>query len=204
MSHDHMMMDHSGMDHSGMDHSGMDHSGMDHSGMDHSGMDHSKMDHSGMNHGDMMMMQMTFYASAKVTILFDQWQTTGAGDLIGSCIGIFLLAILYEGLKYFREWLYRRHYVALNVSKITAPGMNGSEINQTITNVSWIKSILSCSHFIQTMLHFLQLVISYLLMLIVMTFNVWVCIAVVLGCTVGYFLFGWQKGYMVDITEHCH
>jgi len=197
MSHNHMTMDHSGMDHSGMDHSGMDHSGMD-----HSGMDHSKMGHHGMAMD--MMMQMYFTTSTEVTILFEGWQTTGVGDLVGSCIGIFVFAILYEGLKYFREWLHRRQYVAINVNKVSTPGMNGTEINRTTTNISWAASILSSSHFIQTFLHLIQLVISYLLMLIVMTFNVWCCIAVVLGCTVGYFLFGWQKGYMVDITEHCH
>jgi len=186
-----------------MDHNGMDHNEMDHSGMDHSGMDHSKMDHSGMGHTGMSM-QMTFYASTHVTILFDGWQTTGVGDLIGSCIGIFFLAILYEGLKYFREWLHRRRLVAIDINKISAPGMNGAQISRTTTSVSWTESILSCSHFIQTILHFIQLVISYFLMLIVMTYNVWCFIAVMLGCTVGYFLFGWQKGYMVDITEHCH
>ena len=65
-------------------------------------------------------------------------------------------------------------------------------------------SMTSASHYIQTALHALQLVISYFLMLIVMTYNVWLFLSVVLGCTVGYFLFGWQKGFLFDITEHCH
>lgn len=62
----------------------------------------------------------------------------------------------------------------------------------------------SASHYVQTLLHLVQLVLSYFLMLIVMTFNVWLFISVVLGCAVGYFFFGWQKGPLVDITEHCH
>jgi prolipoprotein diacylglyceryltransferase len=41
-------------------------------------------------------------------------------------------------------------------------------------------------------------------MLIVMTYIVWLFMAVILGCTVGYFFFGWRKGFLVDITEHCH
>ncbi len=65
-------------------------------------------------------------------------------------------------------------------------------------------SMTSASHYIQTILHLVQLVLSYFLMLIVMTYNVWLFISVILGCTVGYFLFGWQKGFLVDITEHCH
>ena len=62
----------------------------------------------------------------------------------------------------------------------------------------------SASHYIQTILHLVQLVISYFLMLIVMTYNVWLFISVILGCTCGYFFFGWKRGLLVDITEHCH
>jgi len=38
-----------------------------------------------------------------------------------------------------------------------------------------------------------------------MTFNTWLCAAVVIGATVGYFLFGWRKSVVVDVTsDHCH
>lgn len=37
-----------------------------------------------------------------------------------------------------------------------------------------------------------------------MTYNVWLCVAVVAGAAVGYFLFGWKKSVIVDVTEHCH
>jgi len=49
-----------------------------------------------------------------------------------------------------------------------------------------------------------QVVLSYVLMLIVMTYNVWLCLAVILGAGSGYFFFGWKKSLVVDITEHCH
>lgn len=45
---------------------------------------------------------MYFTAGYEATILFEQWSTDSVGAMVGSCIGIFLLAILYEGLKYFR------------------------------------------------------------------------------------------------------
>merc|ERR1712191_28578 len=93
----------------------MNHSEMDHSGMDHGSMDHGSMDHSGSGLGcdmDMMMMQMWFTTDVKCTILFEQWKTTSVGSMIGSCVGILAMAILYEGLKYFRERLHRRSYVA--------------------------------------------------------------------------------------------
>jgi len=37
-----------------------------------------------------------------------------------------------------------------------------------------------------------------------MTYNVWLCLAVLFGATLGYFLFGWKKSVVVDVTEHCH
>ena len=43
--------------------------------------------------------------------------------------------------------------------------------------------------FIQTLLQMVQLTWAYFLMLIFMTYNAWLCIAVVLGDGVGYFIF---------------
>ncbi len=59
-------------------------------------------------------------------------------------------------------------------------------------------------HLIQTVLHLVQIVTSYFLMLIFMTYNVWLCLAVAAGAATGFFLFGWRKSLVVDITEHCH
>lgn len=65
-------------------------------------------------------------------------------------------------------------------------------------------TMLSWMHSFQTFLHIVQIIISYFLMLIFMTYNVWLCFAVVLGAAIGYFLFGWKKSVIVDVTEHCH
>lgn len=65
-------------------------------------------------------------------------------------------------------------------------------------------NMLSLDHGVQTFLHVVQMIVSYFLMLIFMTYNGWLCIAVVLGAALGYFLFGWRKSVVVDITEHCH
>lgn len=64
--------------------------------------------------------------------------------------------------------------------------------------------MFSWPHILQTFLHVIQMVLSYFLMLIFMTYNVWLCLAVVTGAGMGYFLFGWRKATVVDITEHCH
>lgn len=64
--------------------------------------------------------------------------------------------------------------------------------------------MLSPAHFMQTLLHIFQVVVSYFLMLVFMTYNGYLCIAVAAGAGMGYFLFSWRKAVVVDITEHCH
>jgi len=51
--------------------------------------------------------------------------------------------------------------------------------------------MLRPEHFLQTLLHFIQLWISLSLMLVFMTFNVYLCLAVTVGGAVGYFCFAW-------------
>jgi solute carrier family 31 (copper transporter), member 1 len=62
---------------------------------------------------------------------------------------------------------------------------------------------MSPGHMIQTVFHLVQSTVSYLLMLVFMTYNVWLCLALILGLGVGYFCFGWKKTTVVDVNEHC-
>lgn len=45
---------------------------------------------------------MSFHFGTNETVLFDWWKFTSTTGLIYSMVGIFLIATLYEGLKYFR------------------------------------------------------------------------------------------------------
>ncbi|XP_042864370.1 high affinity copper uptake protein 1-like isoform X2 [Penaeus japonicus] len=227
----HSAMGHHGnMDHGSMDHGSMDHGSMDHGSMDHSGHEGHDMagavvsttvkaivdavqnagDHSGhmmhsSGHGghdmgmDMDMdMSMSFHFGYEETILFEFWKISTIGGLIGSMVGIFILAMLYEGLKYFREHLFRQAIASMQYCA------NVDKNNIAEENKQMRMSMLSKDHTIQTLMHMLQMIVSYLLMLIFMTYNVWLCLACVLGAGFGYFLFGWRKSVVVDITEHCH
>lgn len=185
------------MDHGAMDHSA--HAG--HEGMDHSAMDHSGMDHSGMGHGGggvhmMEMMQMTFYASTNVTLLFDFWKTTNAGQLVGSCVAVFVIALLFEALRAYREVLYTRY------ASSERAGSNAALVGGA--SGGWMASMLKTGHLIQTLLYGLQITIGYLLMLIFMAYNAYICIAVILGAMTGFLVFGWQKCLMLEMTaDHC-
>lgn len=64
--------------------------------------------------------------------------------------------------------------------------------------------LFSLAHAIQTLLHIIQMAISYLLMLVAMTYNTYLFIGVVLGAGFGHFLFAWRRSSVIDYNEHCH
>ncbi|XP_012243074.1 high affinity copper uptake protein 1 [Bombus impatiens] len=228
MSHDHMahMMNVSSGHPSHVNHAS--HESMDHSNMDksmmHSSMDHTNMDHGSMNHeshltaaseacGNMGMhgMSMVFHGGYCENVLFESWKISSISGLIGSMIGIMIMAALYEGLKYYREYLFWKMYNSLQYRSVTMPQEKNvvAEDNRVVHMVGEVihkqpPTMLSWMHTFQTFLHIVQIVLSYFLMLIFMTYNVWLCFAVVFGAAIGYFLFGWKKSVIVDVTEHCH
>lgn len=177
---------------------------MDHS-HHHADMDHG--DHDGHEIGDACAMghshAMVFHSSVCQEILFSGWMSTNGLELFGSAVAIFFAGVLYEGLKYFREALHAR---ASTVTADSRVNITKSECanNGPCGGPAVVKySIMSSGHIIQTLLHFVQSTASYTLMLVFMTYNIWLCIALVLGLAVGYFFFGWRKNNVVDVTEHC-
>merc|ERR1719483_1861378 len=166
-------------------------------------------------------MMMYFHWGYNETILFSFWKISTVGGLIGSMFGIFFLGVLYEGLKFYREFLMRTNYSAVAYDQISEvggqeEGESGSNLpdDNEITVVRGGSSnmvkiiqtdVFSKTHFIQTLLHLVQVIISYMLMLIAMTYNIWLCMAVAGGAMAGYFIFGWKKTVMLDVGgEGCH
>lgn len=72
-----------------------------------------------------------------------------------------------------------------------------------IRQKTYWEKIFATPHIIQTLINLVQIILSYLLMLIFMTFNYWLCLAVVLGLGLGYFCFGWIKQDVYE-SECCH
>lgn len=164
-------------------------------------------------------MAMTFYFGYNnVELLFTGLLINSPGEMVGACVGVFLLAALYEGLKISREFLLRRSQVNVRYNSMPLPGSDGTVLMETHKTVgcnlegaeppvgkrSYRQRMLSPAHFLQTLLHVVQVVVSYFLMLVFMTYNGYLCIAVATGAGMGYFLFSWRKAVVVDITEHCH
>ncbi|XP_016911039.1 high affinity copper uptake protein 1 isoform X1 [Apis cerana] len=199
------------------------HQAIDHLNM-HGNM-HNSMDHANMDHGSHLtsdtnpcasmgmhgMSTMWFHGGYCEHVLFESWKITSISGLIGSMVGIMIMAALYEGLKYYREYLFWKMYNSLQYRSVTMPQEKNvvAEDNRVVHMVGEVihkqpPTMLSWMHTFQTCLHIVQIVLSYFLMLIFMTYNVWLCFAVVLGAAIGYFLFGWKKSVIVDVTEHCH
>lgn len=193
MTHDHHMHHNS----TGMDMgSGHDHGS---GGMGHD-MGHDM--HMSMNGSDECGngMAMFFHTGNCEYILFEGLQTKSVAGMVGACIVIFCLAVLYEGLKVLREYLLKRALVSGSKYQEVTIGTKGLSDPQVKSRLSMI----SGSHLTQTLLHVIQVFVSYCLMLVFMTYNVWLCIAVLLGAGAGYFFFGWKRAVVVDINEHCH
>ncbi|XP_039453457.1 high affinity copper uptake protein 1 [Culex pipiens pallens] len=153
------------------------------------------MDHNH-NHGgpdDMEMlcpMQMSFHGGTCEIILFPSWATTEVGQFVGAWIGFFLMAVLYEGLKFYREVLAQRER-----KPCSEPATEKKSIRHHLTNKL---------HIVQSLLHLLQVSVSYVLMLIIMLFNLWLCLAVVTGAALGYYIFGWVRQSTIDANECCN
>ncbi|CAF1530226.1 unnamed protein product [Rotaria sordida] len=162
---------------------------------------------------------MTFHGGFKEQILFEQWDTQTMTAFIGSWLLIFFVAILYEILKTVRDQSSKRDGCQCGQQREGQPSLlrhqgqqyENSNNNDLIPRVQTGKvrtnkraRLLSLRHFIQTILHILQMGICYLLMLIAMTFNIYLFLAIILGAGVGHFLFAWRRSSVIDYNEHCH
>ncbi|XP_076436670.1 high affinity copper uptake protein 1-like isoform X2 [Babylonia areolata] len=140
---------------------------------------------------------MYFHTGIVEYILFEQLHTHTAEGFAWACIVVFVVAFLYELMKYGREELFRQHHV-----RLMHTALSGNEEERSLLMRPKAR-MCSTGHLLQTALHGLQLVISYCLMLVFMTYNVYLCLSLVAGATLGYFLVGWKRSMVVDQTQHC-
>ncbi|XP_068104384.1 protein SLC31A2 [Hyperolius riggenbachi] len=159
-------------------------------------------------------MQMHFAFSDNVTLLFDFWTVQTVTGLLLSCLIVLLLSVLYELSKVWKSNLLKQVLLTL---PLTPDSLTPSLISDTEANVSanseplltpdplypgdgyeTLRSQparLSSSHCrwwllhsFLAFLHTAQVVLGYMLMLLVMSYNTAVFLAVLLGSGVGYYL----------------
>ncbi|XP_071146500.1 uncharacterized protein [Mytilus edulis] len=102
-----------------------------------------------------------------VPVLFTGWLLNSRTGIFALCLGTLILGILYQGIKHLRVYVHR--------------------------DIPLVKhSALTREHALQTLLYSIQIIVSYILMLVIMTFNVWIFLCTVLGLGVGFFLCEWH------------
>ncbi|KAK0410593.1 hypothetical protein QR680_005219 [Steinernema hermaphroditum] len=113
-------------------------------------------------HGHMDMGHaMAFHFGTKEVILFKFWDVDSTIGILIACMIIVALCFLLESIRWFR--VFRRHHrQSAEVADSAVKRLNGFLLADGV-------------------LHAVQLTIGYFLMLVFMTFNVWLCVATVLG-----------------------
>ncbi|KIV84685.1 hypothetical protein, variant [Exophiala sideris] len=155
-------------------------------------MDHSHMDH---GDGDMDMgtcsMNMLFtWSSENLCIVFRQWRVTSTFSLILSLLAIVLLTAGYECVREIS-----RRYEQKHSAEMAAYSTSGS-IRDSRAAAERRGTIM------KALLYAVQVFYSFFIMLLFMTYNGWVMLAVAVGAFVGYLLFG--QGLTSTKSVACH
>ncbi|KHN87546.1 High affinity copper uptake protein 1 [Toxocara canis] len=140
------------------------------------------MDH--MNDMKKHHMWMWFHTTLDDTVLFDFWIIDAPWKMVVSCAAIFILGVVLEALKYAR--------CKLDDSSSTSMSRTTKYDSLHLPHKIYRSSLISELHALQTLLFAVQLILSYVLMLVFMTFSVWLAIAVTLGISFGYYIFGYR------------
>uniref|UniRef100_A0A7E4W1A2 Copper transport protein n=1 Tax=Panagrellus redivivus TaxID=6233 RepID=A0A7E4W1A2_PANRE len=116
--------------------------------------------------------------SEREYILFEFWKIGSLNGIVGSCLLVVLICILAEAVDVIRQYLAKQHVpqdenVNLEYGKIT------KYLKTTITSY---RAQMAC-------LYGFQAILTYMMVLIVITFNVWLIISVGIGKALGYFFF---------------
>ncbi|VDO50449.1 unnamed protein product [Brugia timori] len=203
------------------------------------GMNDELMKHGGGHnhqHGEHAM-KMWFHSGYHETILFEFWQIESLYGLLLSCVLIFIMACFYEWIKWFRVYLQLsaarcppscnhavdkgkqdevkqddEKRIDCNRLSVSAPLTTTlpSDYHQ-ISKRTTKEEISAKIRFLQAVLYFVQLTLAYCLMLIAMTYNVWLTMAVIAGAAFGHWLFAILKCFNPQTddldtfaTDACH
>uniref|UniRef100_A0A158Q897 Copper transport protein n=1 Tax=Elaeophora elaphi TaxID=1147741 RepID=A0A158Q897_9BILA len=182
-------------------------------------------------------MKMWFHFGCHEIILFEFWEIDSLHGLLLSCLLIFLMACFYEWIKWFRVYLqlsaarcppscrhssdegkqnemkqYDEKRIDCSHSSASAPlTITLPPGYQKVPSRTTKREISPIIRFLQAALYLVQLTLAYCLMLIAMTYNVWLTVAVIAGAAFGHWLFAILKYFNPQTddldtfgTDTCH
>ncbi|KAK4277285.1 hypothetical protein QN277_015302 [Acacia crassicarpa] len=144
------------------------------------------------------MMHMTFYWSKTVTLLIDSWKTDSWTSYLLSLLACLLASAFYQYLENRRL---RLKAITFQKPSATAPQ---NQIPLLRSNLAGDKAKLGVK-LAGAFLFGFNSAIGYLLMLAVMSFNIGVLVAIVIGLAIGYFFFrsGNDEGTFIEADNAC-
>lgn len=156
------------------------------------------MDMDGMGDMNMIMMMPMYFSFAylNTTVLFKEWVISDEREYIASCVGVAGIAILYEIMKACRQiWIDMSYEPTLNpgTNVMEMKPMSGGNCCEDIDAFPLVfktSPMFWVEHFFQSLLYIVQIFLGYVLMLVVMTYNVWLVVSVCCGAGVGYLIAG--------------
>lgn len=165
-----------------------------------------------MGHGDMDMgegrcsMNMLFtWSSRNLCIIFRQWRVTGTLSLILSLLAIVLLAAGYECLREISR-RYEQSHSARMAAYSTSASSEAPQLNESSSLLVVGRDSKAAAErkgaVIKALLYAVQVFYSFFIMLLFMTYNGWVMLAVAVGAFVGYLAFG--RGLTATKSVACH
>ncbi|KEQ92684.1 hypothetical protein AUEXF2481DRAFT_7424 [Aureobasidium subglaciale EXF-2481] len=153
--------------------------------MNHGDMGHGGMDHGGMDHGNMCNMNMLFtWDTNNLCIVFKSWRVTSTMSLIWSLLGVILLTAGYELIREAS----RRYEAKVQKDIDDMPRRNAA-------------NVYAKTKTIKAAFYAVQVFYSFFIMLLFMTYNGWIMLAVGVGAFVGYLAFG---NSTVTKSAACH
>ncbi|KAJ8457420.1 hypothetical protein ONZ45_g18317 [Pleurotus djamor] len=143
---------------------------------------------------------MFFHTTTSDTLWFEGWTPTSAGAVVGACFGLFFLAV-FERFIAAMKGLSEAHWKVIKTQRQAQTdkrylgGKGDSESQQSTQLRSFLDlrrlPAFSLSRDLsRAVLHAAQVTLAYLLMLAVMTYQVFFVIAIVLGAGAGELVFG--------------
>ncbi|ROV99920.1 hypothetical protein VMCG_06164 [Cytospora schulzeri] len=152
------------------------------------------------SHGEMCNMNMLFtWDTTNLCIVFNQWHIRTTAGLLFSLVAVVLIGMGYEALRAGT----RRYETVMNRRMESIPSDNIAETPPLAWATGQNKAQVNKRvHFIKAVMYALQTFYAFMLMLIFMTYNGWVMVAVTLGAFLGYLVFGGQTGATKE--TQCH
>lgn len=119
-----------------------------------------------------MMMKMYLHFDIGLDyVLFQFWKPTTTLEMTYTCFALVLMGVALEGVLYLRTVVRSKQTQSCIADE-----------------AKYTKYLLNRRHLLQTALHALQYVLSYYLMLVAMTYQVYFIISVILGLCLGYWV----------------